>query len=165
MGENESMANHDSTRILMRILTGDPVQAMESAKKVIGSRADIDPSLLREIATNKLYKKWSRIAAVYALGFLAHRASAPALIGILEDRDEHFELRGHAAEALGNMGDPRSLAVLDRILGRKERPSIKRWCVYALSQIRNPKARSILKKFEATKPTGVVAKELVSALH
>jgi HEAT repeat protein len=154
-----------TTRILMRMLTGDPVEAMESAKEIIGLGTRVDPMLLKDIASNKIYKKWSRIAAVYALGFLAHKASAPALIRILQDQRENAQLRGHAAEALGNMRDPRAVLALGKILSADEHTSIKKWCVYALSEIGSDRAGSILKRFEATNPVAVLRRELKSTLY
>ena len=154
-----------TTRLLMRMLTGDPVEAMESAKEVIGLGTRVNPMLLKDIASNKIYKKWSRIAAVYALGFLAHKASTSALIRILQDQRENTQLRGHAAEALGNMREPRAVLALGKVLWADDHTSVKKWCVYALSEIGSDRAGSLLKQFEATNPVGVLRRELKSRLY
>jgi HEAT repeat protein len=153
-----------SFRSLALMLAGDPIQAMESAKKIIGGKVNIDPALLAEIASNKTYKKWSRIAAIYALGFVNYTPSAQELIRILGSRDEDSRLKDHAAEALGNMNEPRATAILARILRAKEKPHVKQSCIYALSQIGGSRAHSALKKFEATKPAGKIGMTLKQAL-
>jgi len=59
-----------SARLLLRIVTGNPVEIMEAAKEIIRSGKSIAP-LLAEIAANRKCRKWSRIAATYAFGFIA----------------------------------------------------------------------------------------------
>jgi HEAT repeat protein len=121
-------------------------------------------SLLREIVLNTMYKKWSRIAAAYALGFLGDRSSVGTLLLILEDMSEQLQLRTHAAEALGNLKDPRAVRALERTFMKEKEASVKRWCVYALAEIGTPQAYRSLLRLEAKRPTGGVAKELRSAL-
>jgi|ERR1035437_60435 HEAT repeat protein len=154
----------NTIRLLLRMLTGDPIEAMESAKKLIGSKVHVQPVLLEQIASEKKYKKWSRIAAIYVLGFLNHKTSTAVLSSILRDRLDNPQIRAHAAEALGNLRDPRAFSVLHDILLGKDPTLVKRWCVYALSEIKGDRAYSMLKKLAATKPTGVMAKELRMAL-
>jgi len=157
--------NYKDARVLLQMLVGDPVQAIESAKAIVGGRAKIYPAVLVDIARTDEFNKWSRIAAVYALGFLGHRQSVPVLVRILSDRQESLQVRSHAAEALGNIRDSRSIPVLERVLMGRDRGSIKRWCVYALSEINSPRALHVLKRLAATTPTGVVAKELKSVFR
>jgi HEAT repeats len=156
--------NTRACRLLLLLLTGDPTESMEAAKRIIGLRSGFDPALLGEIASNKAYRKWSRIAAIYATGFLRHRSSGRHLIKILEDTSEHNQLRCHSAEALGNLRDPRAVESLARILKRKGDPVLASWCIYALSEIGTSQARRCLKDYEAQRPTGRVAKELKLAL-
>jgi hypothetical protein len=144
----------------MLLLTGDPVEAIEAAKKIIVRSGTLAPVLLLEVAQNEKYKMWSRIAAVYALGFLGVKLSVPRLIHILEESREPLTLRCHTAEALGNVQDPRAVAVLERVLMRKEPPSLKKWCIYALSQIGTSKAKMILTRIKEAKPKGIIAKEI-----
>ena len=147
-------------RILLRMLTGDPVEAMESAKKLIGSKVPPESALLEQIASERKYKKWSRIAAVYTLGVLSSRASVETLISILRDGSDDPQVRAHAAEALGNIRDKRAFPALREALLGKERASIKRWCIYALAEIGAERARPVLEELAATRPTGAVAREL-----
>ncbi len=157
--------NNVAVRVLMSILTGDPLDAMEAAKKIVNGAIKVDPDLLLLIVDNHQYKTWSRIAAIYALGFLNHPSSARSLIGIVGNTKEPSQVRSHAAESLGNMRAHSAIPTLARILSRRERASLKKWCVYALGEINTSKSNAVLKKFEATKPTGRVLKELMSAVR
>ena len=148
------------TRLLMRLLTGDPVEAMEAAKNIIGGKNGPAPVLLLEVAQDEKYKKWSRIGAVYALGFLGFKPSVPGLIRILEESREPLSLRCHAAEALGNAQDSRAVATIEQVLMRDEPASLKKWCIYALSQIGTSQARTVLTRVKEAKPRGIVAKEI-----
>ena len=150
----------DVMRVLIRMLVGDPLEAMEAAKKAILLFENSNPVLLAEIAANKKYKKWSRIGAVYALGFLASKGGSRTLLSILSDRLEPPHLRSHAAEALGNLKEQRAVRQLTKILADKEPPSLKRWCVYALSEIGGKRANLVLKQLEAAKPRGAIGREL-----
>ncbi|MGH9513754.1 MAG: HEAT repeat domain-containing protein [Terriglobales bacterium] len=132
---------------------------------MVSQGAKTEPTLLSEIASNESYKKWARIGAIYALGFLNHKASAKVLISILRKRSESLQVRSHAAEALGNMREDRASSTLGGILMSREPASLKKWCVYALSEIGTVRARAILKKFAATNPRGVLARELKSVAH
>jgi len=154
----------DSIRLVLRIVTGDPVDAMEAAKEIIRSRKPPSAAWLEEVAGDSSCREWSRIAAVYALGFLGNKPSASVLVRILQDEREHPKLRGHAAEALGNLRERRALSVLRKILMSDERSDLKKWCVYAASEIGGPGARTVLNQFGATRPTGILRKELKAAL-
>jgi HEAT repeat protein len=153
------------TRLLMRLLTGDPVEAMEAAKQIIGRKGVLAPALLLEVAENRKYRRWSRVGAVYALGFLEFKPSVPSLIRILQDSRESLSLRCHAAEALGNTQDSRAIAVIDQVMTRDEPSSLKKWCIYALSQIGTSQARKILTRVREAKPKGTIAKEIKLALE
>ncbi len=43
---------------------------------------------------------------------------------------------------------------------RDEPSSLKRWCVYALSEIGTPHAKTVLIRLKESNPKGVVAKEM-----
>jgi hypothetical protein len=167
LGElGEPYVKVDATiRGLMRILTGDPVDAMESAKKIVGGTLSVDVSILVEIVRNRQYRSWSRIAAIYALGFLNEPSCARILISVMGSRDESSEVRSHAAEALGNMRASRAVPALAKILLGNEKTPLKKWCIYALSEIGNSKSQALLVKFAATKPRGKLAKELSLAFR
>ena len=83
----------------------DPVEAMEFAKQIIAGKQDTDEQALLEIALLKTNPKWTRIAAIYALGFVGSRdGSVPRLRCILQDDDPH--VRDHAREALFTIDGP-----------------------------------------------------------
>lgn len=154
----------DVTILLVRVASGDPREAIEAAKRLIGLKASVDQIALIEIASRATYRKWARIAAVYVLGFRGDGRAAATLRKILASRAGHVQIRNYAAEALGNLGDARALSILGGILKRDEPPELKRWCVYALSEIGGHRARSLLERFEGTKPSGKLRQELREAL-
>jgi hypothetical protein len=67
-------------------MRGDPVEAMEVAKQIIGKKVAVDPGSLEAILPVRKSRKWSRIAAIYSLGFLAEDSAVPALLQILLDQ-------------------------------------------------------------------------------
>jgi hypothetical protein len=109
-------------RPLMPLL-GGPIEAMETAKAIIGRRVDADPQLLARIATSKDMPRWGRIASIYTLGFVAGAEVAPQLRAILSDDTDDADVRAHAAEALGNIHDRNSVGLLQDILGHQPPPS------------------------------------------
>jgi hypothetical protein len=153
------------TRLLMRLLTGDPIEAMEAAKEIIGGKGVLSPTLILEVAKSEKYRIWSRVGAVYALGFLGFRPSVPSLMRVLQNSREPLSLRCHAAEALGNMQDAKAIAVIEEVMARGEPGSLKKWCIYALSQIGTSRARKILTRAREAKPNGTIAKEIKLALE
>lgn len=125
-----------AVRLLTRMLTGDPVESMESAKGMIGMPAAGLHKVLVDVIPDKRYSKWSRIAAIYVLGFSGKRTYTPILIRILNDATEPSQIRDHAAEALGNLRSRQAVDALEKALRSKNiRPSIKRSILYALSEI------------------------------
>src|SRR5665213_365456 len=107
------MNKHPDIRAIM---TGDPTEAIEAAKRII-EHDDVDVCTLADIAAKETCPKWSRIAATYALGFIDDKSkSAAALTRILANRNEDEEIRTHAAEALGHMEEPKAISVMERIL-------------------------------------------------
>ena len=150
---------------LLDLLSGDPAKAMEAAKSLISlPDGKVDPGLLVKVASDTRYRTWSRIAAVYTLGFLmtsdsgAHRQ---VLRSLLSERKESTRLRGHAAEALGNLQDAASTEVLKGCLMDASEPlSVRKWCLYALGEIGSSESREALLQFASTRPRGVLAEEM-----
>src|SRR5579864_3416742 len=95
----------DIARLLIRMLGDDPVEAMESAKMLImaAPKTRAIAILLSEIASSRMFDKWSRTAAIYALGHIGDRRTSSVLIKVLRDANESVRLKEHAAEALGNL--------------------------------------------------------------
>jgi HEAT repeat protein len=127
------------------LLRGDPIEAMETAKQIIGHKLVVDPASLETIVLDKQSRKWARIAAIYSLGFLGERSMVPALLSVLSDRNERIPVRAHAAEALGNIGDAGAVPALAQVLTEEASPSLRQWCSYALEEIDDPDARTALK--------------------
>ena len=127
------------------LVRGDPVEAMETAKQIIGHKLVVDPASLETIVLDKQSRKWARIAAIYTLGFLGERSAVPALLRILSDRREPIGVRAHAAEALGNINDAEAVPNVAKVLKQETSPSLRQWCSYALEEIDGPDARAALK--------------------
>lgn len=162
---NDKKLSLDSARLLLEIAGAGPVEAIEAAKRMIRSRPDrLAADLLVDIAGNTSYRPWSRIAAVYTLGLLDHEPSVRILVRILQDAKESVKLRTHAAEALGNLGKQRALPALHKILMSDENLVLRKWCIYAVSQIGGTAAPRILTQFARTRPRGALLNELNSAL-
>src|SRR5207244_13368292 len=86
------------------ILAGDPIEAIEAAKRLISADA-IDASALTAVAVNKKNKTAARVAAIYALSFSDGDAiAAPAPADLVPDRHDDEERRAHHAEALAQIG-------------------------------------------------------------
>lgn len=126
-------------------MRSDPVEAMEVAKQIIGKKVAVDPGSLEAILSDRKSLKWSRIAAIYSLGFLAEDSAVPALLQILLDHKEPIGVRAHAAEALGNIGEKtRAVPALGEILRCESSPSLQKSCTYALEEIGGAEARAVL---------------------
>lgn len=146
------------------IVLGDPVEAMEAAKRLIVADA-VEVGELGRVAAEKSNKPGSRVAAIYALGFADDEATAGRVLAdILNDPNENEECRAHAAEALGHIGGAGIVPLLENVLNRDDSLEVKRWCVYALSEIGGARARNLLKKLSTTNLTGELADELKNAL-
>jgi HEAT repeat protein len=126
------------------LLHGDPVEAMETAKQIIGGKLVVDSAGLAAILLDRKSRKWARIAAIYSLGFLGERSTIPTLTSILSDRSEPISIRAHAAEALGNIGDAEAVPALAQVLQDEVSPSLRRSSIYALEEIDHPAARAAL---------------------
>ena len=154
------MTQHD----IDLLIGGDPLEAMEAAKRLIIADA-VDPAELSRLAADRTKKPGARVAAIYALGFADDASIAgPILTEIMADPNDDVECRAHAAEALGHIGGPPVVPFIEQTLHRDDSVEVKRWCVYALAEIGGVKARSVLKKFAMTKPTGQLGDELRLAL-
>jgi HEAT repeat protein len=116
----------ESNQALEPLLRGAPVEAMEAAKQIIGEKLVVDPASLEAILSNRKSPKWSRIAAIYSLGFLGERLAVPALLKILSDHKEAIAVRAHAAEALGNIGAAEVVPALAEILKHESSPSLRK---------------------------------------
>lgn len=153
-------------RLLIRVASGDPVDAIEAAKLIIASRDTRSVPVLLDIAVGEIYGKWARIASVYALGLMGDRRCSPQLARVFEDSSESVAVRSHAAEAVGNLRDGRAVAALRRgFLDPTVPLAVKRSVVYALSQIGGRAAVSSLREFERGDIPGRLGRELSATVR
>src|ERR1700693_2154338 len=126
----------DPNTTIRFLLSDDPVESMETAKKIIGGTAALDNVSLSKIAGDKDIGKWPRIAAIYALGFAPGAGDyAPTFRRILSDEKEDPEIRSHAAEALGTIGDREAVVILKAVLGHAPPEPLRESCEYALEEL------------------------------
>ena len=112
------------------------MDSIECAKKLIRMSPSGLHEVLVDVVLNKRYSKWSRMAAIYTLGFSGEKGCASVLISILNDATERPQIRDHAAEALGNLRSRKAVNSLKMALSDKSiRGAVKRSIVYALSEI------------------------------
>jgi|SRR6266404_8200793 len=124
-----------SSQVLEDLKHGDAETAMEAAKAVIAKRLKIPISKIERIAIGTSHGDWGRVSAIYLLGNLRSKKSAPLLAKILENEKEKPIFREYAAEALGNIGDSRFLPVIASVAGRTTSPEIRESCEFALQEI------------------------------
>jgi HEAT repeat protein len=120
---------------MAHVFSDDPATAMEMAKAIIGGRVHVGYDALAQEASDNAASKWPRIAAIYALGFLADPRISPILREILSDNRLDSDVRAHAAEALGNIGDRDSIMLLKDILGNSPTSELRESCEYALGEL------------------------------
>jgi HEAT repeat protein len=116
-------------------LFAEPADAMEFAKRIIGGTAKVNQRDFAAIAKDKAHPKWTRVAAIYALGLIGARRQAPSLRRIVGDHGDDPFVRAHAAEALGNIGDRRAPDLLISILATHPPPELRESCEYALREL------------------------------
>ena len=118
------------------LINSDPITSMEIAKQIISRKIFANPNDLIKIASNRDFNKWSRIAAIYTLGFSDDDKQIREVIRrILEDVRDNIDIRAHAAEALGNMKDLSSVKSLRRIFEKEKAAALRESCAYALAEL------------------------------
>jgi HEAT repeat protein len=103
----------------------------------------------------------NRAGAAYVLGLTGNRASIPLLVEVLQSADTP-DVRSHAAEALGNIGE---LSTTDSLVSalRDRSPRVRLAAAYALGEAANERAIAPLKRLALAKPTSVSQSALVRA--
>ncbi|NJL28055.1 MAG: HEAT repeat domain-containing protein [Thermoanaerobaculia bacterium] len=91
----------------------------------------------------------ARAAAAYGLGCLGSTKAGPELCRLLLDATETPSVRGHAAEALGQVGSASSLEALLEATHVPE-VEVRFWATYALGRIGAESATSRLEELIAT---------------
>jgi HEAT repeat protein len=160
---NNGADTSDVLSLFIEIFSGDPERAMEAAKHLVVLPPEaVSPKPLARVLLDHEYKEWSRIASAYVLGFLpSSDSSFAALRRTVLDRSNTTRLRGHAAEALGTMQNDAAVPMLREILLDPNEPTaVRRWCIYALSEIASSASGKALDAFARTRPGGVLRAEL-----
>jgi HEAT repeat protein len=133
----------DIQRLLRTIENGKREEIWEAAKQLESVTTDAVLQLVSLLENAK--DAHSRSAAAYVLGFGRYASARTALEQVLDDVDEDADVRGHAAEALAYIQNPRSVGVLLRNV-QGDNPGIQYWCTFALGQIGDPAALPVLKQ-------------------
>jgi len=125
----------NSTMSLAFLKESNPTESMEIAKKIIGNQLSVDMKVLCQLALDKNLEKWPRIAAIYALGFVGGGRFSKKIRKILSDQSDDVEIRAHAAEAIGNIGDRTAIEILRRTFEQAQAHSLRESCSYALHEL------------------------------
>jgi HEAT repeat protein len=133
----------DIQNLLRTVEKGARTEIWEAAKQLESISVEMVLSLIHLLESGKQTE--TRAAAAYVLGFSRFASARTALEQVLDDTEQDASLRGHAAEALAYIGDPRSLGVLIKNL-RDSNPGVKYWCAFALGQISDSKAIAALEQ-------------------
>ena len=83
------IANHTARNVLHmnvnpndldEILTGEPIETMEAAKRII-QQYPIDLAIFISLATNKGMRLWTRTASIWLLGFVDDQGVSLSALG------------------------------------------------------------------------------------
>lgn len=140
-----------AVRSLLRLCGSGPARLCLPAANAlvgVGSKMAVVPliGLLRRAQSPA-----AREAAAYALGFLGDKRALVPLISTLENTSEHAVVRAQAAEAIGELAltsgsrTKRPLKALISALRDRSAP-VRFWACYGLSQYRDRRAISALRK-------------------
>lgn len=132
----------DIQRLFGAIENGTREEIWEAAKQLESVAIEMVLFLVGVLEDAK--RADTRAAAAYVLGFGRFGCARTSLEQVLDNAGEEAFVRGHAAEALAYIGDPRSVGVLLKHLEEKD-PQVKYWCIFALGQIAGPEAVPALK--------------------
>ena len=89
------------------IFCGDPIEDMETAKRLTGAYPYSDIGSLATTAADQGAPHSARIAAVYVLGFTHDDLrTRETLTRIIDDAGEPEDVRDHAVEALASITPP-----------------------------------------------------------
>jgi HEAT repeat protein len=150
---------------LLELLIGERLAAVEASKKLIQANDSEALDFVCRIAEEPRYPSWSRTMGIYALGMSGYVAAVQVLAFLIENPKENLRVRCHAAEAVGNIGDPCVIPLLQAVLRGDHPPSLKKWSLYALSQIRGAEASEVLQSFKESNLSSGLRKEVRVALQ
>jgi HEAT repeat protein len=135
----EAMAKN---RLIEDLKSPDAETAMEAAKAIIASHLKVPIGKIEAIASEQNDSDWSRVAAIYLLGNLRNKKSAPKLAEILRREQEKPLLREYAAEALGNIGDSTFLPLVSKVAAETTQAEIRMSCEFAIAEMRAAQMRN-----------------------
>lgn len=101
------------------------------------------PDLFNIITNDK--SNIRRMASIYCIGRLKDKEAMAILLRILSSKEEPPDIRSHAAESLGIIGNTKAVPCLIKALN-DESAEVRFWSVYALGMIGNPVAVPVLEK-------------------
>ena len=133
--------------LLIRI-AGDPTEPVDVRVASIGTlevrrpQTALKPLIALLHFDSQVDVRW---AAAYALGWFGTRGALNALIQTINDPDEDIKVVARAVEACGIVRSERALPAIVN-LAQSEHVLLRFWVAYALGQIGNPSARSVLKR-------------------
>jgi HEAT repeat protein len=133
---------NDIRRLITTIETGTMEETWEAAKEL--SSIGTETVLLLISLLTKAKRADARAAAAYVLGTNRYESARASLEELLSNPNEEPLVRGHAAEALGYIQNPKSVRVLLEQL-RDQNPGVKYWCIFALGLIKDREAVPALK--------------------
>jgi len=160
-----------ATPVLWRVIDMRPDHAIEAAKALLKLR---EPTSTTEAASfanlleSSVVHPTVRVAAAYALGQIGSEVAVTALTSVLNDRSASADIRGHCAEALGNLRAPSAFSTLIDTL-RDDEAAVRFWSAYALGELGDERAASALKELAERDPghvegLGTVREEAREAL-
>lgn len=163
------MTDGQKRRTVARLNGRTQVDAFEAAK-AIWEDEDSDASLERPLISilRNGRSPFNRAAAAYAMQMLKTPRIIRALERTVENTSEHTRVRSEAAEALAHGHRKGSHDVLMKGL-RDPSKNVRFWCAFALGEMAEQRAITILKHLVATDKRVVrgfhsVAKEAADAL-
>ena len=134
--------------MLWKVIETRPGDAIEAAKAIVKLRqsaCESDAASFASLLQSSTVHPMTRVAAAYALGQIGSEVGTTALVSVLENRAESANLRGHCAEALGNLRAPSAFGTLIDTL-RDDDTQVRFWSAYALGEIGDARAASALKE-------------------
>ena len=172
------MTDEQRRQIISRLNGRSQVDAFEAAKAawedaantVIARKAkntQFERSLIQTLKHGR--RPFNRAAAAYAMQLVSSPRAIRALEKVVKNNSERPRVRGEAAEALAHRHRRKSHDVLLAELGHSSK-EVRFWCAFALGEMAEKRAVSVLEGLVATDKRVVrgwhsVAKEAADALR
>jgi HEAT repeat protein len=133
--------------LLWNVIETRPEHAIEASKAIVKLRraTSTDAVSFAKLLQSATAHPNVRVAAAHALGQISSDVGVAALVAALGNRAERADIRGHCAEALGNLRARSAFGVLINGL-RDDNAEVRFWSAYALGQLGDSRAASALKE-------------------